>query len=64
MTTRRERMAKLYGDRMKRRVCIHCEAPAGDYIRCTGCRDDQAKYARHRRITGLDKPSRTLHTST
>lgn len=51
MPSKREQMARLYGERMKRRVCIHCEQPAEGYIRCADCRADQAHDAGVRRIT-------------
>lgn len=48
--TRRQQMADLYTDRIRRGVCLTCEAPAHPYMRCDDCRADQALAAADRRL--------------
>jgi hypothetical protein len=64
MATKRELIAALYKARMQKGVCIHCEQPSSGYLRCGGCRADQAQYQAARRITTLTITIRRAQTST
>jgi hypothetical protein len=53
VTSKREMMARLYADRVQRRVCVVCEQPAYPYVRCADCRGDQTERVAVRRLTSL-----------